>query len=1560
MKKYLFLLFFALFTIANSQTDLARWALTANGNVSYTDSRVNVSEITRTDNPTTFDSQGMIIRGWNNGNIEHYRFFGFSVTSNGGSIKISNLAFEQESLNPGPQNYTIRYYVSSNGSNVDDYNFLYNVGSTILVNNESIANNPIKNIPLNITLSGSQRLIVKFYSSGNNWNAGWRIKANTLKLTEVQATVPVANNDSYSSIYKNTSTNLNILSNDTSGSAFTGITITQQPAHGTVTVNGTTNVTYTPTAGYEGADTFKYRAVNATGSSNEATVSLNVIAAVPVANNDSYTLLNFTDTNLNILSNDTSALAYTGITITQQPAHGTVTVNGTNNVTYKSVAGYTGTDSFKYRVSNVTGASNEATVNLTVQQDPNTAVPVANNDSYTLFNFTNTNLNILSNDTSVLAITSIIITQQPTNGTVTVNGTSNVTYKSVAGYTGSDSFKYKSSNASGASNEATVSLTVQQDPNTAVPVANNDSFTAYKNNETSFNVLSNDTSVLAITEVTITQQPANGTLVVNGTTNVTYKPTTGYTGSDTFKYRASNSSGLSNEATANITVAENVNYVLARWDNSNFTPSFTNTNIDVTNVTSTQNISYVQNLGIGGGYNAFHTEGWPDKNAQTVDTSKYVQFTISPKHGYKLNLSEFSFQCVTEGGDAHIRVDYSLSSNFSNPKTILPETSISSTISTFSLTNFSKPIATDGQVLYLRIYVYNTWNAFQILLKNAQNVGPAFIGYTESSSTAPIAYDDAISNIVNNDIDINVLVNDDYSNKVTSLSYTQPSHGSTTLNANNTITYIPTRDYIGPDSFTYYITNEFGTSAPATVNISNNPNVTSPLVRWDRTNFTATAFQSFINSTIVTTNGGITIHVGGETNPKVFYVETPQNQNNTNFDASRYTQFVLENNSPNKTIEPKTFHYYASGSANAKYEIRYSKTADFSNNVVVMATGDVTAGYTAQNFTFVNGLKIGPGEKVYVRLYLYNSYYVQYKMQFLTGGMGPEIGGIFYNYIYASDDTIWLNPANPHWSNGTPTATKNAIVETAYNTSAYGNFESQNLTIRPTGTVTINAGGSITVNGQLVNNNTSANSFVIEHDANLLQNTNAQNTGIVTVKKLAIIPKMGYNYWSSPVTGQNLYQFSNGYNQAVAANYDPNGTPWNRFYLYNEANDYFVTSIAAEGISLNSSSTFLPARGYAIRGKNNFSETVTTSTDPAQFQFTGIPNNGDIGSYNLRWSGETKGYNMIGNPYPSNISFDAFYEQNQDKINGTAYFWTNNDAKITSQQSSGYSGNNYAIISSGGGVSATYFGYNNKKPNGSISVGQGFIVQAKESGKNKPLDFRNFMRTSNVANYYNRGAQKNRFWLEFKSPTDVNNEILIAYIANATNGYDKDYDADLLAVGSDSFWSVLDNRKLAIQSKNPNFNQDDVVRIAIKAAVSGNYKISLTDRDGIFDSNQSVYLKDKNLDKIVDITTTPYIFFTNSGQYEDRFEIVYKSSGTLGTTDNVSKEIIVTKDNQNFIVRSPENLDEVSIYDALGRLVYSSKANKKEILINKYNFAEGLYIVKAKSGNTITTKKVLK
>ena len=66
--------------------------------------------------------------------------------------------------------------------------------------------------------------------------------------------------------------------------------------------------------------------------------------------------------------------------------------------------------------------------------------------------------------------------------------------------------------------------------------------------------------------------------------------------------------------------------------------------------------------------------------------------------------------------------------------------------------------------------------------------------------------------------------------------------------------------------------------------------------------------------------------------------------------------------------------------------------------------------------------------------------------------------------------------------------------------------------------------------------------------------------------------------------------------------------------------------------------SFVPGVGYGIRAANNLSS--NTISVPSEFK--GVPNNGDI-SVEVKKSSTGNGYNLIGNPYPSNIDFAKFY-----------------------------------------------------------------------------------------------------------------------------------------------------------------------------------------------------------------------------------------------------------------------------------------------------------------------------
>lgn len=170
--------------------------------------------------------------------------------------------------------------------------------------------------------------------------------------------------------------------------------------------------------------------------------------------------------------------------------------------------------------------------------------PVANADAYSGDENLDIVCNVLSNDTDAennINTGSVTIVTPPTNGSVAVSGTGVITYTPNLNYFGSDSFVYNFSdngNQIESSNNATVSITVNA-VNQAI-VANIDNYFTPMNTDVVCNVLSNDVDVeneINISSITVTQQPVNGTLLVNTTTGaITYTPDNGFLGTDSYIY----------------------------------------------------------------------------------------------------------------------------------------------------------------------------------------------------------------------------------------------------------------------------------------------------------------------------------------------------------------------------------------------------------------------------------------------------------------------------------------------------------------------------------------------------------------------------------------------------------------------------------------------------------------------------------------------------------------------------------------------------------------------------------------------------------------------------------------------------------------------------------------------------------------------------------------------------------------------------------------------------------------------------------------------------------------
>lgn len=263
---------------------------------------------------------------------------------------------------------------------------------------------------------------------------------------------------------------------------------------------------------------------------------------------------------------------------------------------------------------------------------------------------------------------------------------------------------------------------------------------------------------------------------------------------------------------------------LVRWENTNYTPSIVASNITASNLTVSGGVSLAYQTWDGG---FFQTKSWstPNQNSGGIDTSKYIEFTITADTGYQITLTDFYFTSKRGSGNTqNIQVRYS-KDNFATYFTAIGDTNTPTSYTDTSADISSVNPVLSGETVKIRVYIYNTWNEFRI--KRLFNTGsptnysqtPRIVG-TVSTSGA-VAVNDNAATAENTSVDIDILDNDTYSTLSAITITQQPTNGQNiTVNSLTDVTYTPNNNYLGSDSFKYNITDENGTSDEATVNVT--------------------------------------------------------------------------------------------------------------------------------------------------------------------------------------------------------------------------------------------------------------------------------------------------------------------------------------------------------------------------------------------------------------------------------------------------------------------------------------------------------------------------------------------------------------------------------------------------------------------------------------------------------------------------------------------------------------------------------------------------------------------
>ncbi|MCC6595427.1 MAG: tandem-95 repeat protein [Rhodanobacteraceae bacterium] len=627
---------------------------------------------------------------------------------------------------------------------------------------------------------------------------------------------------------------IDVLANDSDpdGDSLTVVAV-GTPGHGSALIVGNA-VVYTPDPGYSGAESFTYTISDGRGGSASASVGVNVSAQAnraPIARNDNAATQVAQPVTIAVLANDTDPdgddLAVVAV---GTPANGSTAISG-GSVVYTPAAGYIGSDSFSYMVSDGHGGDASATVTIQVQPSANTP-PVAAADSMAIAPGATVTINALVNDYDAdgdpLTITWLGI---PSRGVASIAGNS-IVYTAATTALGTDTFSYRISDGRGGSASARITINIATMANQA-PVAIDDTATTPAGTTVTVAVLNNDSDPdgdpLTITAV---GTPIAGTAAIVGNT-IVYTPTNPtFVGIDRFSYTISDGRGGTATAFVTITVTTLVNNPPVAVDDLATapvgTPSLT------INVLANDSDPDGDPLTIS-------AIGVPSAGTAVISGNQVI---YTPAVVTGTTIDRFAYQISDgRGGTATALVTINITLPFNQPPVAVDDpvnVQTGNSVTVYALGNDFDP---DGDPLTITAVGTPSAGAATIV---GHTIGyPAFatgigadsftytisdgrggtatavvqVTITPTTNTPPIAVDDSTSVQRGATVTIAVLGNDSDADgdPLTIVSVTTPLAGAVTISGNAIVYTSLDPTFTGTDQFSYTISDGRGGTATANV-----------------------------------------------------------------------------------------------------------------------------------------------------------------------------------------------------------------------------------------------------------------------------------------------------------------------------------------------------------------------------------------------------------------------------------------------------------------------------------------------------------------------------------------------------------------------------------------------------------------------------------------------------------------------------------------------------------------------------------------------------------------------
>ena len=389
----------------------------------------------------------------------------------------------------------------------------------------------------------------------------------------------------------------------------------------------------------------------------------------------------------------------------------------------------------------------------------------------------------------------------------------------------------------------------------------------------------------------------------------------------------------------------------------------------------------------------------------------------------------------------------------------------------------------------------------------------------------------------------------------------------------------------------------------------------------------------------------------------------------------------------------------------------------------------------------------------------------------------------------------------------------------------------------------------------------------------------------------------GWHMLSSPMTTQAI---SGDFTPAPSTSYD--------FYGWDEAAQTWRNFKGANFTGWNGSNNFVPGRGYLVA----YEVTDTKA-------FAGTLNSENVTIPVVRGGSDVYvGYNLVGNPYPSAITWGTGWTLGH--IGSVAHVWDRASKA-------------YIELTAGQNIPAM----------------NGFMVYLSNAATTS-LTIPKAARTHGGTNWYKSADE--RIVLVAHSMADGSAQrTVIQFNAEASEDFDLAHDGYFLQGYAPKFYSKSNNLMFSVNTL-PAIVPDMEIPLGFVKTESENFFIELQETL----SNEQVYLTDTKTNTTVILTQGGHYQFTaTEGDAPDRFLVHFNPVGNTELTEMLP---VAFARGENLMVRDLQSKTLVELFNTVGQLVYSNTTNGSGEQEIGLNLPEGVYVVRLSNGKQLASTKV--